>query len=201
MSAEATAWVWRAIKAGRVKNTAARLTLLKLGDRADEVGKCWPGHERTASDCNLSERGTRLALFELERDGLVLIERRFDISGRSLSNVYRLPVSTTVGEGAPSAPPEAPAPITQNGEGAISSPPAAPSAPESNKTNLKEPLSACTTPPPTADAVRAEKTGMRFWLNPKGNPKIKPVSRKKRGGVCHQLTNLANSNGHIWRQV
>lgn len=105
MSAAATAWAWRQIAAGRARSPAARLVLLKLADRADDMGRCWPGHERTASDCDLSLRGARDAHAALEKGGLVLVERRRDTAGRDLPNVYRLPLFEVEGEGANSAPP------------------------------------------------------------------------------------------------
>lgn len=92
MSAIATAWAWRQIQNGRVRNIAARLVLLKLADRSDDKGLCWPGHEKTAGDCDLSEKGARKAMSELEEGSLVFVERRKDKSGRDLSNRYYLPI-------------------------------------------------------------------------------------------------------------
>ena len=92
MSARATAWAWQQIAAGRAGTVCSRLVLLKLADRADDAGQCWPGHERTAADLQISERAARDATLNLERAGLLLVERRQDRSGRSISNVYHLPL-------------------------------------------------------------------------------------------------------------
>lgn len=101
MSAEATAWAWRVIRAVSSDGTgiglAARMVLLKLADRADDRGVCWPGHEKTAMDCGLSEVGARKAALELEARGLLKVERRMDSSGRNLSNRYTLPLSLLFG--------------------------------------------------------------------------------------------------------
>ncbi|MRD73981.1 hypothetical protein GH865_12090 [Rhodocyclus tenuis] len=91
MSAAATKWAWEQIATERAHGLAA-LVLLKLADRVDDSGVCWPGHERTAKDCNASPKGTRLALAELEKCGLITVERRMDSAGRSLSHRYRLKV-------------------------------------------------------------------------------------------------------------
>ncbi len=94
MSARATAWAWQQIAAGRAGTTASRLVLLKLADRADDDGRCWPGHDRTAADLQISERAARDAALFLESAGLLQVERRQDRSGRNLSNVYSLPVDS-----------------------------------------------------------------------------------------------------------
>jgi hypothetical protein len=100
MSARATFWAWSKIEKGLCKTPATAIVLLKLAHRADERGVCWPGHERVAQDCNLSERGVRAALIWLEKDGLMLVERRKDRSGRSNTNLYHLqiPSEFVVGE-------------------------------------------------------------------------------------------------------
>lgn len=99
MSARATAWAWQQIAAGRAGTVACRLVLLKLADRADDLGKCWPGHERTAADLQISERAARDAALYLEKCGLLLVERRQDRAGRDISNMYRLPLTPEEGGG------------------------------------------------------------------------------------------------------
>lgn len=94
MSAKATAWAWETIRAvctGEVPiGPAARLVLLRLADRADDHGICWPGHERTAGDTGLSEFGARKAALELEARGLVRVTRQKDRAGRNVANRYQL---------------------------------------------------------------------------------------------------------------
>lgn len=105
MSARATAWAWASIRAvcsgagGVPIAPAARLVLLKLADRADEGGACWPGHERTAQDTGLSQFGARKAARELEQRGLIRVIRQRDRAGRSVSNRYQLAVDVIDGDG------------------------------------------------------------------------------------------------------
>lgn len=179
MSAAATAWAWKMIAAGCVRNPAAKLTLLKLSDRADDAGKCWPGHERTALDCGLSERGARKAFEELERDGLIVVERRRDMAGRDLSNVYRLPLR----EGEHSS-----TPMATDGEGEHSSTRveprdggAASSAPESNKIKQQKHFSsACTSPPCDEGAAEPPLHTGKTGEGEASEPTPKPASRGAR---------------------
>lgn len=95
MSAKASAWAWEMIKALCAPGLpglgpAARLVLLKLADRADETGTCWPGHERTAGDTGLSHLSARRATQELEQRGLVKVTRQRDRAGRNVANRYQL---------------------------------------------------------------------------------------------------------------
>lgn len=161
MSAVATAWAWQVIAAGLVPTATARVVLLKLADRADDHGKCWPGHERTAADCDISLRGSRDAHAALEKARILLVERRQDTAGRDLPNVYRLPIFGTAGEGANFAlPPANPAPGGEQ------------NAPESNKTNLTKDSSSTTTTTAGAAASPAIRTtiaaGKRRRVRPSG---------------------------------
>lgn len=90
MSSAAQAWAWRAIAGGVCKTASSSLVLLRLADRADTDGVCWPGHECTARDLALGERTVRQALVELQAAGLVVARARFDGSGRQKSNLYEL---------------------------------------------------------------------------------------------------------------
>lgn len=147
MSAAATAWVWRQIASGKVKNLAGRLVLLKLADRADDQGKCWPGHERTAADCDISEKGARKALIELEEGSLIVVTRRQDKAGRDLSNVYHLPINR---EGEHSTPRgEHSSPGAESGSGGTEQ-----RTPESNSINLTKKT---TTPPPLVSGSSDEE--------------------------------------------
>lgn len=65
--------------------------LLKLADRSNDDGYCWPGQERIGSDISLSDETVRQCCRRLELAGLVEILHRKDSAGRDLSNLYRLP--------------------------------------------------------------------------------------------------------------
>ena len=102
MSARATGWAWAMVKALCAPGLpglgpAARLVLLKLADRADEAGVCWPGHERTASDTGLSPLSARRATQELEQRGRVKVTRQRDRAGRNVANRYQLAVDANFG--------------------------------------------------------------------------------------------------------
>ena len=89
MSARATSTAWDFIQAGRARGAAA-LVLLKLADRADVGGECWPGQERTARDCKLTDRSVRNALSELQEANLIEVTPRFDMRGGRTSSLYRI---------------------------------------------------------------------------------------------------------------
>ncbi len=84
------AWAWSQIAAGRVPGgPGAALVLLRLADRADPEGKCWPGHQRTAADLNLAQSTVRSSIRSLESVGLLAVEAR-EVEGRDASNLYHL---------------------------------------------------------------------------------------------------------------
>jgi hypothetical protein len=89
MSAAASAVAWEKIKGGHVSGVAA-LVLLKLADRADDDGLCWPGHKRTAADCNINVRTARRSIASLEASGLLRQEARKGTgkNGADQSNRY-----------------------------------------------------------------------------------------------------------------
>ena len=100
MSARAQAWAWAQIAAGRGGSPVSKLVLLRLADRADPEGRCWPGHDRTASDLNVSVKAVKETIRALEKEGLVIIERRQDDQGRDLPNLYFLPIDQPESDGA-----------------------------------------------------------------------------------------------------
>jgi hypothetical protein len=69
--------------------------LLRLADRADWHGRCWPSHQRTAADLHLSESTCRVAVQTLKKAGLLKIERR-KAAGRDASNLYLLSLDSTL---------------------------------------------------------------------------------------------------------
>lgn len=91
MSFRAIVWAFDQIRAGRSPSASSSLVLLKLADRSNDDGYCWPGQERIGSDINLSDETVRQCCRRLEVVGLIEILRRKDSAGRDLSNLYRLP--------------------------------------------------------------------------------------------------------------
>lgn len=114
MSARALSWAWQQVGQEDLP-AAAKLVLLRLADRSDPEGKCWPGHQRTAADLQLSETSVKNAIRLLEGSGLIKVSPQ-KIGGRDMTNVYILQIS---GEGANSAPRGA---KNGAGEGANSAP-------------------------------------------------------------------------------
>lgn len=72
----------------------ARLVLVMLANRHNqETGRCDPSNARLCDDTQLSERGVRKALRELEVLGLIRTTERVQRTGRgkrNLTNRYRL---------------------------------------------------------------------------------------------------------------
>lgn len=102
MSAAAMAWAWKKM-AGLDLPAASKLVLLRLADRADPEGKCWPGHERTARDLNLSKSSVKSAIRLLASRGLLTIESRTGPTGTDAANLYHLALLVD-GEGSNSDP-------------------------------------------------------------------------------------------------
>lgn len=92
MSSAAQAWAWQVIRAGRSPTATCSLVLIRLADRADSEGQCWPGHECTARDLSIGERTVRESIAELRNRGLLVVEARTAANGRQISNLYRLPI-------------------------------------------------------------------------------------------------------------
>lgn len=90
MSLRALVWAFGQIRDGRVSKDSAKLILLKLADRANDDGTCWPGRESLGLDVGISEITARAATKILEDAQLIQIERRKDAGGRDLSNLYHL---------------------------------------------------------------------------------------------------------------
>lgn len=82
MSIRASAWAWT------VETTpTAKLVLVALADRADEIGLCWPSITDLAKRTCLSERAVRNAIRTLEAASIVATETRDGHSSR-----YRLSI-------------------------------------------------------------------------------------------------------------
>lgn len=85
MTIRAMNWAW-----GIELPPATKLVLLKLADRANDDGECWPGMASVASQCCISERTLMRHLDALEEIGLLQKSKRKDDSGRQMPNVYTL---------------------------------------------------------------------------------------------------------------
>lgn len=67
-----------------------RLVFLALADHADAQGRCWPSVGQLARKCACSERTVRRQLAQLQRRGLLAVERRHKAHGGTDTSVYRL---------------------------------------------------------------------------------------------------------------
>lgn len=66
-----------------------KMLLLKLADRANDDGECWPGQQALARHCSMSERAVRDNLGRLvERGILVVIHRNYGTVRKT--SIYRL---------------------------------------------------------------------------------------------------------------
>lgn len=70
----------------------AKLVLLNLANRANNVGECWPSLEKIAEDCETTTRTVIRKILLLERLGLVRRVRRAKDNMKT-SNLYQLPAS------------------------------------------------------------------------------------------------------------
>lgn len=80
MSSAAMNWAFETI-VPNLKDQVEKLVLLRLADRADPSGLCWPGHSRTAMDLNISTRSVQAAVKNLQLIGLLKVEERRGTSG------------------------------------------------------------------------------------------------------------------------
>lgn len=85
MSIKAMNWAWDI----RLQ-PAVKLVLLKLADRANDDGECWPGQESIATACDMSERSVMRHIGFLERVGILSVGRRKGEDGRQETNLYTL---------------------------------------------------------------------------------------------------------------
>ncbi len=71
----------------------AKLVLLRLADRADESGICYPSQRRLAAECGITERTVRNAIADLICRGLVIIHT--PSTPRGDTTRYRLTFANT----------------------------------------------------------------------------------------------------------
>lgn len=87
MSVEALAWAWK-----QKLSPNEKLLLLAIADHSDNTGICWPGIQGLMEKTGMSKRNIHYALKKLSSVVGLKTERRTDPYGRSLSNLYLLPI-------------------------------------------------------------------------------------------------------------
>ena len=131
MSARTMAWGWQIVFSGILQNrTSAKLVLLRICDRADSDGICWPGHGKTAKELRFSKTTVKESIKLFEELNLLHKKHRRSEEGDSASNLYILhldfipPHDDAGGVCQP-----APHLETEQGGGSASAPPRSASAP------------------------------------------------------------------------
>jgi DNA-binding MarR family transcriptional regulator len=69
---------------------ALKLVLLKLADRANDDGECWPGSASIAKACGIGARTLVRHLAQLEELGLIKSTARYNDDGKRTNNIYQL---------------------------------------------------------------------------------------------------------------
>lgn len=85
MTIKAMNWAW-----GVDLPPAMKLVLLKLADRANDDGECWPGMDVVAQACGVSRASLIRYIQKMEEMGLVNVSKRKGEDGRQQTNVYTL---------------------------------------------------------------------------------------------------------------
>lgn len=93
MTIRAMNWAW-----GIDLPPAMKLVLLKLADRANDNGECWPGIESVAAACGVSERTLIRHIDKMEAMDLLHKSKRKDESGRQVTNLYTLNLAYQPGD-------------------------------------------------------------------------------------------------------
>ncbi|HUH57716.1 MAG TPA: helix-turn-helix domain-containing protein [Pseudomonadales bacterium] len=91
MSFQAMAW---AVKK-KVGNATGKAILLMLANYADDEGKCFPGQEKLASECECTSRTIREWLEKFEKMGLISREERRRVDGYRTSDLIVLNLEDT----------------------------------------------------------------------------------------------------------
>ena len=85
MTIRAMNWAW-----GIELPPAMKLVLLKLADRANDDGECWPGMDVVADACCISKSSMIRYLAKMEEMGMLSIEHRKGENGKQQANLYKL---------------------------------------------------------------------------------------------------------------
>lgn len=116
MSVRASQWAWDIIACGRTSSAGESLVLLRLADRADPEGVCWPGSNRTAKDLRMTPRGVQKCIQRLQAAGLLRVQKRAAHNGKTLTNCFHLSLDVRG---------ECSSPLQNMGEDELRSPPGA----------------------------------------------------------------------------
>jgi len=90
MSSAAMNWAFEKI-VPNLTDQVVKLVILRLADRADPAGICWPGHKRTARDLNVSTRSVQLSIKKLSELKLIEVDQK-----KGKVGVIRLQLQNTV---------------------------------------------------------------------------------------------------------
>lgn len=112
MTIRAMNWAW-----GVKLQPSVKLVLLKLADRANDDGECWPGQSSIADECCISKNTLIRHLKDLESAGLITKIKRKAEDGRQAPNVYQLHLDRE--PGANLAPGETPEPGAKSDENRV----------------------------------------------------------------------------------
>ena len=74
----------------RTGKATSKCLLVTLANYADENGVCWPSQARLAHETEMSVDSVQRRLRELERDGLIVRQRRNGKGGQRTSDLYEL---------------------------------------------------------------------------------------------------------------
>ena len=85
MSVRAMTWAWDQ----QCPTPTAKLVLLKLADRSNDEGECWPSQARIAEDCGISRQTANTQIKALSALGLIEARTQFDKRGQQV-NLYFL---------------------------------------------------------------------------------------------------------------
>lgn len=86
VSHHVSSWAWRQ----PITNPRQKLVLVKLADSANDDGVCWPSLRTLARDTGMSKSAVERNAVELEKLGLLRIEKRTRPDGGHTSNLYHL---------------------------------------------------------------------------------------------------------------
>jgi len=84
MSFQAMAWAANQT----TKNSVQKLVLLMLANYADENNSCFPSYQHLADVCSCTKKTAVRACQELEKEGIIETQKRFDNKGKQTSNRF-----------------------------------------------------------------------------------------------------------------
>ncbi len=86
MSIKVMNWAWNQV----INNSARKLVLLALADRANDDGECWPGIANLTDKCSIPRRTLIRTLANLETQGLISIQHRPGEGSGRQTNLYQI---------------------------------------------------------------------------------------------------------------